>query len=199
MAIRNIFSKGFKNTSLFEVSLVEDITPDLPSYAERFFMFFKMSPQIDGKFSPKENSISLKVSLEKAMAFATSLKYTSLDQKIGAFSIYSDTSKSQHTNGQSETKSCSVSQFTSNVKTKNGEIQQRKISISINSSKLQKPLGIAIFPEEGMAISRYIEIIAEKGIEKEFQFKSNNTPQITNNSTQRMDVPDQFDNTPFVD
>ena len=50
-----------------------------------------------------------------------------------------------------------------------------------------------------MAISRYIEIIAEKGIEKEFQFKSNNTPQITNNSTQRMDVPDQFDNTPFVD
>ena len=58
MAIRNIFSKGFKNTSLFEVSLVEDITPDLPTYAERFFMFFKMSPQIDGKFSPKENSVS---------------------------------------------------------------------------------------------------------------------------------------------
>ena len=198
MALQNVYSKGFKSVNLFEVSLIEDVKPDAAFYMDRFFMMFKMSPQVDGKFSPKENGISLKVSLEKALAFATSLRQMSYDKKIGAFTIFSDLSKSQYANGSTEKKSCSVSQFNQDVKTNNGVIQHRKISVSIASSNKQKPLNISMFPEEGVAMARYIEFIAEKGIEKEFEFKSSNRPKYSNNgNSQKMDAPMDDSSGPF--
>lgn len=187
--LRNLMGKGFKFNNLFEVQLIEDIKPELNQYSEKYFMFFsgKRKNQETGKWgTEQQNHISIKISFEKALAFANSIKMVA-NGKPTLFQIYADMNKSefksnnqqynngQH-NGQAEIKTLKVSSYPSK---KDDPNSIKYIGLNFTSNKKEK-INIGMTIEDAYSVITYIEKYVDEGIKFENSFRMNFKPQISN-------------------
>ena len=178
---RNVMSKSFKSNVLFQISLMEEMSPK-SSYEEKYFLFFSMMPKGTENGVEKyvrSGSVSMKVTLEKALAFAYALKYKSIGNKIGEFSIFTDSTKSDYAGASGGVKKqCTVNRYSSkrNIGGKEEEIPQ--VSVTINATGGGSKLSHPMHPEEGLAIARIIEMIIEDGIKLELDYRKNQKPAV---------------------
>ena len=184
---RNVTSKSFKSNVLFQISLVEEMEPKT-GYEEKYFLFYSMMPKgtVDGvEKYVKSGAINMKVTLDKSLAFAYAVKYASIRNKLGTFSIFTDSTKSDHTDSTGIKKQCSVNNY-SNKRTINGKEEEiPQVAITMTASGAQK-LSHPMHPEEGLAVSRIIEMITEEGLKLEIESKKNQKPTIASG---KLDAP----------
>jgi len=182
---RNLIGKGFKFNNLFEIQLIEDIRPDLNQYSEKYFFFIsgKRKNAETGKWGTEpQNNISFKVSFEKALALANSIKMVA-SGKPTLFQLYADMSKSEYkTNnnqqysGQPEIKTLKVSSYPSKKEDPNSI---KYIGLNFTSNKKEK-INIGMTIEDAYSVITYIEKYVDEGIKFENSFRMNFKPQISN-------------------
>ena len=178
--LTNIFSKSFTSANLFEFSLVRYDDPNLPFYKPRYFTFFSFIPGVqdqNGRTFDRSQKIIMKVSLEKVLSIAYSIKavVNRYNQTVYPnYSIQTDSSRSAY-GGNSGFKMCFCSEFTDKK-------NKRKISFSIKANQNQ-PFGITLEPVEALALADIFELVGKHGLKLELNTKRTFVGQNNNNNT----------------
>lgn len=161
MAVENVFNKNFPGSNVFEISLVRDTDPDLPFYKDRYFFFCSTIPgsrtDSGGRTYNKDGRITMKVEIQKLLAFATHLKWVVLrgEKAVGQYKIFSDSSNSQYGDG-------SKKQFYTSDWTPEGKA--RMVGVAMKSGE-NKPTGYLALPADAYAIAEIMEAMAKKALE----------------------------------
>lgn len=174
--LKNLYSRSFPGQNLLEVSIVEDTDPNLPFYKSKVFGFITVTP--GGKTNEgnrtfnREGKITMKVELEKLLGLSNSITmYCHGADQIAKFAIFSDSSKSTH--GHGNFKICSASVFMKDNPQQGG--QEKNISIGIKQGQ-SNPIGVYFVPSEALAVAHILKFMAEKGFEKDYKLRANQTP-----------------------